>query len=330
MKLIIQIPCLNEAEQLPHTLADLPRDVDGFDTVEWLVIDDGSTDGTADVARAHGVDHVISFPHNQGLARAFMEGLEGCLRAGADVIVNFDADNQYRAEGIPTITAPILEGRAKMVVGARPVGEIEHFSPVKRVLQKFGSRVVRLVSRADVADAPSGFRAFDREAALRLYVFSAYSYTLETIIQAGRLNIPVVSVPIGVNPPTRESRLMRSMGSYIRRSAVIILRIFVLYYPLRFFGAMALVTGLPGVLAFARFLVLYLADDGTGHVQSLVIGAGLIAAATVMAIGGLVGDLIAANRTLLAEIRARLLEAEIRRHRDEEEPRPSESIGPDG
>ena len=322
MKLIIQIPCLNEAEQLPATLATLPRAVPGFDSVEWLVIDDGSTDGTAEIARAHGVDHVISFHTNQGLARAFMAGLEAALHRGADVIVNFDADNQYKAEGIGPITRPILDGRAKLVVGARPVTEIEHFSPLKRALQRVGSWVVRRASGLAVDDAPSGFRALDREAAMRLYVFSRYSYTLETVIQAGRLNLPVLSVPIAVNPPTRQSRLMRSMASYIRRSALIIFRIFVLYYPLRFFSLVALALALPGIAAFLRFLVLYAQGQGDGHVQSLVLGSACLAAAAVAFIGGLLGDLIAANRTLLAEIRSRLLAEQIARERAEAEAAP--------
>lgn len=307
MKLIIQLPCYNEAEQLAATLAELPRSVEGFDSVEWLVIDDGSSDGTAEIARANGVDHVIRHGHNQGLARAFMTGLEACLARGADVIVNTDADNQYRAACIPALTAPILAGEAQMVVGARPIRAIAHFSPLKRALQRFGSWVVRQASGAEIADAPSGFRAIAKEAAVRLYVFNRYTYTLETIIQAGRLGIPTLSVPIEVNGPTRESRLIRSVPQYVFRSATTILRIAVLYQPLRAFSLLALAIMTPGLLAFARFLWFAATGDGGGHVQSLVIGAALIAAGTVTFVGGLLADLIAANRTLLAEMRGRAL-----------------------
>ena len=311
MKLIIQIPCFNEESTLPETLECLPREVPGFDTVEWLIIDDGSTDRTVEVARACGVDHIIRQGHNQGLASAFMAGLEACLRRGADVIVNTDGDNQYRADYIPALTAPILDGRARITVGARPISAIEHFSPVKRWLQRLGSHVVRLASGTDVEDAPSGFRAIHRDAALRLFVFNRYTYTLETIIQAGRLGIPVLSVPVEVNDPTRESRLIRSIPQYLYRSAKTIIRILVLYKPLRTFTLVAAIMAAPGILAFLRFLWFYLQGDGSGHVQSLVIGAGLVAAGSVLLVGGLLADLIAANRVLLAEIRARQLEASI-------------------
>lgn len=306
-KLIIQIPCFNEEAQLPATLADLPRRVPGFDRVEWLVIDDGSTDRTAEIARAHGVDHVVVLPHNQGLARAFMAGLEAGLRAGADVIVNTDADNQYRADCIPALTAPVLEGRAQIVVGARPIAQIAHFSPAKRLLQRLGSWVVQKASGTRVQDAPSGFRAFHRTAAMRLYVFGTYTYTLETIIQAGLLGLPILSVPVAVNPPTRPSRLIRSIPGYILRSAQTIFRIVVLYKPLRVFSCAAAILALPGIAAFVRFLYFYSQGAGQGHVQSLVIGAALVAAGAVVFVGGLLADLIAANRTLLAEIRGRML-----------------------
>ncbi|MEM6696670.1 MAG: glycosyltransferase family 2 protein, partial [Pseudomonadota bacterium] len=249
MKLIIQIPCFNEEAQLPETLAALPRAVEGFDTVEWLVIDDGSTDRTVEVAREHGVDHILSLGHNQGLARGFMRGLEACLKLGADVIVNTDADNQYRADFIPALTQPLLEGRAQIAIGARPIGAIAHFSPAKRLLQRLGSRAVGLASGTGIDDAPSGFRAIHRDAAVRLYVFNPFTYTLETLIQAGRLGIPIVSVPVEVNPPTRPSRLFRSTSRYVARSAKTILRILVLYKPLRMFSLAALIIALPGVLA---------------------------------------------------------------------------------
>jgi glycosyltransferase involved in cell wall biosynthesis len=318
-KLIIQIPCFNEADQLPAMLSELPREVAGFDTVEWLVIDDGSSDGTADVARAHGVDHVARHDSNRGLAIAFMTGLEMALRLDADVIVNTDADNQYDSACIPDLVAPLLDGRAQMVVGARPITDHEGFSPLKKALQRLGSWVVRRASRTSIPDAPSGFRAISRSLAMRLYVFNSHTYTLETIIQAGLLNEPVASVPVRVNPETRESRLIKSMLGYVTRSAVTIIRIFILYRPLQFFTTLAVLMALPGLLAFLRFLVFYLQGDGGGHVQSLVIGAGLIAAGAVTMVGGLLADLVAANRILLAEIRSRLLAAELKRS-DEKPP----------
>ncbi|MEM1064295.1 MAG: glycosyltransferase family 2 protein [Pseudomonadota bacterium] len=307
MKLIIQIPCFNEEEQLPAMLAELPRAVEGFDTVEWLVIDDGSTDRTVEVAHEHGVDHVISLGHNQGLARGFMRGLEECLRRGADVIVNTDADNQYKASFIPALTAPVLAGEAQIVVGARPIGAIEHFSPVKRFLQTLGSRVVGLASGTQIEDAPSGFRAIHRDAAVRLYVFNPFTYTLETLIQAGRLSIPVKSVPVEVNPPTRPSRLFRSTARYVARSAKTILRILILYKPLRIFTFASVIVATPGVAAFLRFTYFYMIGQGDGKLQSLIIGAALIAAGAVLFIGGVLADLIAANRVMLAELRSRQL-----------------------
>lgn len=313
MKLIIQIPCHNEEETLPGTLADLPREVAGFDTVEWLIIDDGCTDRTVEVARAHGVHHVVRLPQNQGLAAAFMMGLEACLKAGADVIVNTDGDNQYKAACIPNLTAPIVAGEALMVIGARPIASIAHFSAPKRLLQKLGSWIVRQASGTAIDDAPSGFRAIHREAALQLYVFNKYTYTLETIIQAGRLGMPLKSVPIEVNDPTRESRLIKSIPQYIRRSGQTILRITVLYNPLRFFSLVAFVLAIPGLAAFARFLYFYAIGEGDGNIQSLVIGAAFVAASTVFFVGGLIADLVAANRVLSAEIRARLLRAELDR-----------------
>jgi glycosyltransferase involved in cell wall biosynthesis len=311
MKLVIQIPCLNEAEHLPAALACLPRTVAGFDKVEWLVIDDGSADETSRVAREHGVDHVVRFPYNRGLAKAFMAGIERALREGADVIVNTDADNQYDASCIPDLVQPILRGTAHMVIGARPISEIGHFSPLKRRLQKLGTWVVKKASGAAVADAPSGFRAIHRDAAMRLYVFNSFTYTLETIIQAGRNNIPVASVPIRVNGQTRPSRLFKGMFSYVRRSMVTILRVALLYKPLRFFSILALAIGLPGIAAILRFVYLYLTNNGSGHIQSLAVAAGLISVASIVAMGGLLADLVAANRVLLEEIRTRQLAASL-------------------
>jgi len=316
MKLIIMIPCLNEAEQLAETMATLPRTLVGFDELEIMVIDDGSTDGTADIARASGADHILSNPNNLGLAKSYVIGLERALTLGADVIVNFDADNQYPAAFIPNLIAPILDGRADLTIGARPMSEIEHFSPAKRVLQRVGSWVVRQASGGlDVADATSGFRAVSKRAAIRLNTFSSYSYTLETLIQAGRMNIPVVSVPIKVNPPTRPSRLMRSMWGYIGKSTMTILRIGFLYYPLRFFFWSAIIVALPGILAILRFLLLYARGDGGGNIQSLILGTGLFAAGVILLIGGILADLVAANRVLLQELRSRMLEEKILRLR---------------
>ncbi|MDJ1006801.1 MAG: glycosyltransferase family 2 protein [Paracoccaceae bacterium] len=315
MKLIIQIPCYNEEATLAETLACLPREVAGFSIVEWLVVDDGSTDRTVDIARQCGVDHIHSLPHNQGLAAAFMAGLEKALCLGADVVVNTDGDNQYKAEFIGDLTWPILSGEAQIAIGVRPISTISHFSPAKRVLQGLGSWVVRKASGLEVADAPSGFRAIHKSAASRLFVFNRYTYTLETIIQAGNLNIPVVSVPVDVNPPTRQSRLMRSMLQYIVRSAVTIFRIAVIYRPFRAFSFAAALLFLPGAAVFLRFLYLYFTDGGAGHIQSLVIGATLIASSAVLFVGGVIADLIAANRILLTEIRARQLTEQIAEHR---------------
>jgi glycosyltransferase involved in cell wall biosynthesis len=310
-KLIIQIPCLNEEETLPIALADLPRKVEGFDTVEWLVIDDGSTDRTVELAIKYGVDHIVSLPHNQGLARAFMTGIETALKLGADVIVNTDADNQYDASCIPELVRPILEKRAQIVVGARPISEIEHFSPIKKALQKFGSWAVKQASDTTVADAPSGFRAIHRDAAVRLNVFNRYTYTLETIIQAGQKNIPIMSVPIRVNGDIRPSRLVKSIASYVRRSLITIVRIFIVYSPLRFFTGCAAIIAAPGVLMIARFLYNYMMGKGSGHVQSLVLSGALIALAGIVAMGGVLAELIAVNRQLLEEIRIRQLLQEI-------------------
>jgi glycosyltransferase involved in cell wall biosynthesis len=307
MKLIIQIPCLNEEESLPATLSELPRAVAGFDVVEWVVVDDGSSDRTGEVARACGVDHVLRHTANLGLARAFMTGIEASLRLGADVIVNTDADNQYCAQDIPALVEPILNGRAQIVVGARPISEIAHFSPTKKALQALGSWMVRLSSGTDIPDAPSGFRAYHRDAATKLYVLNSYTYTLETIIQAGHKNIPMVWAPVRVNPDMRPSRLVKGVFSYVRRSAVTILRISVLYSPLRFFTALAVLTALPGLVGVGRFLFYYLSSGGMGHVQSLVISGAMVAAAVVIGLAGVLADLIAANRMLLEDIRARQL-----------------------
>lgn len=310
MKLIIQIPCYNEAESLPVALAALPRAVVGFDEVEWLIIDDGSTDGTAAVAQAHGVDHIVRLPHNQGLARAFMAGLDACLRRDADVIVNTDADNQYNAEDIPALVAPILEGRAEIVVGDRGVADIAHFSPLKKFLQWLGSFVVRRVSGAAVADAPSGFRAMHRRAAMQFKVFNQYSYTIETIIQAGQKNMAVVSVPVRTNAELRPSRLVRSMGDYVSRMAVTMARIFIIYRPLRFFTFVGLLLMAPGLFLGLRFVWLYAIGEGGGNVQSLILAAVFLLAGFFVALTGVLADLISVNRQLLEELRSRVMRLE--------------------
>jgi glycosyltransferase involved in cell wall biosynthesis len=307
LKLIIQIPCYNEAGTLAIALAALPRQVPGFDSVEWLIIDDGSRDDTVKVARECGVDHVVSHTRNQGLARGFMTGLDACLRFGADVIVNTDADNQYNADDIPALTAPILERRADIVVGARPIETIEHFSPVKKLLQKLGSWVVRVASKTSIPDAPSGFRAMSRTAAQRLMVFSDYTYTLETIIQAGQKNMAITSVPIRVNEDLRPSRLVKSIPSYIKRSIVTIIRIFVIYRPFRFFGSIGVALFALGFLIGLRFLWKYLGGEGDGHIQSLILAAVLMVMGFQTFLTAFVTDLLAANRKLMEDVRYRML-----------------------
>ncbi|PWE32609.1 glycosyl transferase [Maritimibacter sp. 55A14] len=314
MKLIIQIPALNEQETIAEVIEALPRKVPGFSSVEVLVIDDGSTDRTVEVARKAGADHVFRMGCNMGLARAFSAGLEEALALGADVIVNTDADHQYCAADIPALVRPIREGEAKIVVGARPIHDNESFSPAKKLLQRFGSWVVRRCSGTDIPDAPSGFRAFSRDAAARMCVINTYTYTIETIIQAGRKRIPITSVPVRVNRVERPSRLFRGTGEYVRRSVATILRVFVLYSPLQFFSLLAAVCALPGLFGVARFLLFYMAGAGGGHVQSLVLSSALLAMAMVLMAIGILGDMVAANRTLLEDIRARdLLGAEQRR-----------------
>jgi glycosyltransferase involved in cell wall biosynthesis len=314
MKLIIQIPCLNEQDTLAIALNDLPRQVPGFSHVEWLIIDDGSTDSTAEVAREHGVDHVIRHQVNRGLATAFMTGMDACLRLGADVIVNTDADNQYCAADIPVLVAPILRGEADMVIGARPIDETAHFSWIKKRLQRLGSWAVRVASKTDVADAPSGFRALSRETAMRLNVFNAYTYTLETIIQAGVSNLRVLSVPIRTNADLRPSRLVKSIPSYVRRSLVTILRIFVIYRPMAFFFWPGLILSTIGGTAALRFLYFYFATgDGGGHVQSLILGALCIILGALMFMIALLADMITANRKLLERVALRVQRIEHQR-----------------
>jgi glycosyltransferase involved in cell wall biosynthesis len=309
--LIIQIPCFNEEATLPETLADLPRDVPGFARVEWLVVDDGSTDRTVQVAREHGVDHVVVVPENRGLANAFLSGLDAGLRAGADVIVNTDADNQYDGSCIPELVAPIVAGRADLVIGERPIEAVDDFSPLKKRLQRAGSGVVRAFSGTDVRDAASGFRAFSRDTALRTQVYGKYSYTMETIVQAGWNGIAIESVPIGVNPKTRDSRLVKSSLRYVWRSAQAIIRSFALYKPFRFFFLIGLIPFVFGALLMLRWLGLYLFEDEyTSRVPSLLVGIGLIVLAAQLWAVAFLADLQAANRRVLEDLRLRASRAE--------------------
>lgn len=303
MKLIIQIPCYNEAQTLAIVLPTLPRIVEGFSSVEWLIVDDGSLDNTIEVAKLYGVDHIIRHTGNKGLARAFMTGLDACLRLGADVIVNTDADNQYNANDIPALVQPIMQHRAELVIGARPISSIEHFSTAKKLLQKLGSWVVRAASRTDIPDAPCGFRAMSRAAAQRLMVFNDYTYTLETIIQAGQQSMAITSVPIRVNPDLRPSRLVTSIPSYIKRSIVTIVRIFIIYRPFSFFGSIGITLFGIGFLLGLRFVWYYLNGAGNGHIQSLILASVLLGIGFQTLLVAFIADLLAANRELLEDIR---------------------------
>jgi glycosyltransferase involved in cell wall biosynthesis len=301
-KLIIQIPCYNEEQTLAAALADLPHEIDGIDKIEWLVIDDGSTDETVNVAKRNGVDHIVSHPTNLGLAKAFMTGLSTCLELGADIVVNTDADNQYRADCIPDLIHPILEGKAEIVVGARSTDEIEDFSPTKKFFQKLGSWTVRLVSGTNIPDSPSGFRAISSSAARQLNVFNKYTYTLETIIQAGQKDIPITWVPIRTNEYMRPSRLVKSVPSYIARSMVTIFRIFVVYKPFRFFMGVGLVLFLIGTVTGLRFLYYFFTESGEGHIQSLILSSILIGIGFQTVMGAFLADLLSVNRRLLEEL----------------------------
>jgi glycosyltransferase involved in cell wall biosynthesis len=315
MKLIIQIPCLNEEEQLPATLAELPRRVDGFDEVEWLVVDDGSTDRTVEVAIENGVDHVVRLTNNKGLASGFQAGLDACLKLGADVVVNTDADNQYSASDIPALVKPILTGEADMVVGDRNVMSIEHFSFAKKRLQRLGSWVLRQASDTDVPDATSGFRAYNREAAMGLTVVDKFTYTLESLIQAGKSLVAVSHVPIGTNDKTRDSRLFKSVGSYVRRNMLAIFRIYTSYEPLRVFTTIAAILLVSAFGAWTPFLYDWIVNgDRAGHVQSIVLGGVLFVAAIQVFVFGVLADAIAAHRVVSQRTleRVRRIELELK------------------
>lgn len=303
MKLIIQIPCYNEAGTLAIALGALPRKVKGFDKVEWLIINDGSTDETVKVARECGVDHIVNFKYNQGLAKGFMAGVKECLKQGADVIVNTDADNQYEADDIPKLTQPVLSGEAEYVVGERPISDTDHFSPAKKLLQKLGSWVVRKASKTDIPDAPSGFRAMSKECAQQLNVYNDYTYTLETIIQAGQKNMAITSVPIRTNEDLRPSRLLSSIPNYIKKSVVTIVRIFVVYKPFQFFMVIASILFGLGFLLGLRFLYFYFTGDGEGHMQSVILAGVLMGMGFQTGLISFIADLLSVNRKLLETIK---------------------------
>lgn len=313
MKLIVQIPCFNEEETLPRTVGEIPKDIDGIDTVEILVVDDGSTDGTVKAAREAGVHHIVRNIRNRGLAKAFLVGLDASLRLGADIIVNTDGDNQYRGEDIPRLIEPILKGRAEMVVGDRRTGDIPHFSLKKKVLQRLGSFVVRRLSGTEVADTVSGFRAFSREAALQLNILSNYSYTVETILQAGNKGIPIATVAIGTNPKTRESRLMKHLFGFVTSQMATMIRTYTMFRPLKVFTLMGGFFIFLGLIPSFRFLFNFLVSHQAGHVQSLILAAILYIIGFQLIVVGIVGDVISFNRKLVEEILYRVRKIELNR-----------------
>ncbi len=313
MKLIIQIPCLNERQTLPETIADLPRSIPGVDEIEVLIIDDGSTDGTAERAAELGVHHIVRFPHNRGLARAFVAGVDAAVRLGADIVVNTDADNQYRGADIALLVEPILAGRAELVIGDRQTDRIAHFSPIKKTLQRWGSGVVRRLSATRVSDSPSGFRAISRKAALLLFVHNRFTYTLETVIQAGRAGMAIENVKISTNDKTRESRLFKSIPDYLKKAGGVMLRAYAMYQPVQVFSRIALAFLLIGLVTWGRFLYFYLSrGSASGHVQSLLIGTGSILIAFLVGLVAMLAELLAANRRLLEDLLVRLRRLESR------------------
>jgi glycosyltransferase involved in cell wall biosynthesis len=322
LKLIVQIPCLNEEKTLPFTIRDLPKRIPGIDKVEYLIIDDGSTDRTIEIANRLGVHHIVSFPQNRGLAEAFKAGIDACLQLGADIIVNTDADNQYKGSDIPKLVAPLINKEYDMVIGNRQTDTIEHFSPIKKFFQKFGSWVVRTISRTDVPDTTSGFRAYTREAALRLNVVSEFTYTLETIIQAGHKNMAVGHVKIGTNGMLRESRLFKGIFNYMKRSANTIIRIYTMYRPLKVFVLGGSMVFLGGSAIGIRFLIYYSLGNGEGHIQSLILAAVLMIIGFQMGLIGLVADLISNNRKLMEETLYRVKKIELEQSTPSEQPNP--------
>ena len=310
MKLIIQIPCLNEAETLEIALNDLPKHIDGIDEIEYLIINDGSVDNTVEVARNWGVHYIVSFKRNKVLAKGFMAGIDACLKHGADIIVNTDADNQYCGEDIEKLVRPILDGKADIVIGERPIDETEYFSPLKKKLQHFGSYIVRKASKTDIPDAPSGFRAFSREAAMHINVMNNYTYTLETIVQAGRSSWAITSVPVRTNGELRKSRLFHSMGAYVKRSMITIIRAYMMYRPLTFFSVLGLIPFTGGFLIGLRFLIYWLKGSGSGHIQSLIFASTLMLLGFMTFIVGLQADVIANNRKILEDIQYRIRKSE--------------------
>ena len=317
MKLIIQIPCYNEAETLEVALNDLPKHIDGIDEIEYLIINDGSKDNTVEVARNWGVNYVVNFKRNKGLAKGFVAGLDACLRNGADIIVNTDADNQYCADDIQKLIQPILDGKAEYVIGARPIDDTEHFSPLKKKLQHLGSWVVRKASKTDIPDAPSGFRAYSRHTAMRLNVINEYTYTLETIVQAGRNKMAITSVPIRTNAELRPSRLFSSMFGYIKKSMLTIARAYMMYRPLFFFAIIALIFCGAGAVLGIRYLYYLGIGQGAGHVQSLILASTLIIIGVQAGVIGLLADVIAANRKILQDIQFSIRKMEYGKSHEE-------------
>jgi len=311
MKLIIQIPCYNEAQTLEIALNDLPKHIDGIDEIEYLIINDGSVDNTVEVAKNWGIDYVVNFKRNKGLAKGFMAGLDACLRYGADIIVNTDADNQYCGEDIEKLVKPILNREADIVIGERPIDDTDHFSPLKKKLQHLGSYVVRKASQTDIPDAPSGFRAFSREAAMHLNVMNNYTYTLETIVQAGRSSMAITSVPIRTNGELRKSRLFSSMGAYIKRSMLTIIRAYMMYRPLTFFSVLGSIPFVIGFCLGIRFLIYLASGFGGGHIQSLIFASTLMLLGFMTVVVGLQADVIANNRKILEDMQYRIRKSEL-------------------
>ena len=319
MKLIIQIPCFNEAETLEVTLNDLPKHIDGIDEIEYLIIDDGSHDNTAEVAKKWGVHYVVRFRRNKGLAKGFMAGLDACLKNGADIIVNTDADNQYCGADIETLVRPILDKKAHIVIGERPIDDTEHFTPLKKKLQHFGSWVVRKASKTTIPDAPSGVRAYSREAAMRINVINDYTDTLETIVQSGREKMAVMSVPIRTNPELRESRLFHSMWGYIKKSMLTIVRTYLMYRPLYFFFMLGSILALVGVGFFVRYFVFFCSGEGGGHLQSLILARTFLIVGFQTIVVGLLGDVISANRKILQDVQYHVRKMDYSRQECEDE-----------